>query len=83
MGIRRRRGDSSEMGEPSLSPRQAVLRADGAKEGVTDGSSQYGLCVPTVSALHAGLSGFKLHQWGGTLIFLGEKAFELLMDIKL
>ena len=52
----RRRGDSSEMGEPSLSPRQAALRADGAKEGVTDTSSQYGLCVPTVSATHAGLS---------------------------
>lgn len=78
----RRKGDSSEMGEPSLSPRQAALRADRAKEGVTDTSSQYGLCIPTVSATHAGLSGFKLHKWGSTLIFLDEKAFELLIRLR-
>ena len=58
MGIRRRRGDSSEMGEPSLSPRQAVPGADGARECVAGSSSQHGLCAPPVSAPHTGLSGF-------------------------
>lgn len=51
-GDQEKKGDPSEMGEPSLSPRWAALTADGAKGGCDPAPhSQYGLCTHRVCPL--------------------------------